>query len=194
MMIVVFRCSARNWLLFVVEPLAVLMVSHCACVCVCVCLCLCAEVHLWVYVFACMHVGLHVCVCVKRSGYFVPPQMCQCSVWSPARLFHVIVPPLSVRSLRPAWSRAPSAPSVPPTSSLSPPFFPSSSLSPYISLCSIVPLSSFAFFFPAFTRWLGINGGYQDVNYMGVFTCLSPLTANWVYFTANHFPKHKFLD
>lgn len=32
--------------------------------------------------FAVIHVGLcvSVCVYVKRSGYFVPPQMCQCGV------------------------------------------------------------------------------------------------------------------
>lgn len=71
-MLFLFRCRVHNWLLFVMEPPIALPA---------------ARVRALPRVFVCTH-----CVCVWRSGYFAPRQMCQCSVWSPARLFHVIVP------------------------------------------------------------------------------------------------------
>lgn len=66
---VVFRCSPRNRLLFVVEPLAVLTASCCertrVCLYVSLLVCVCASA----CVFACIRVGLlpvcvRVCVCV----------------------------------------------------------------------------------------------------------------------------------
>lgn len=120
-MIVVFRCSARNWLLFVVAPPAVFMVCVCVSLCVYMCIykCMCLRA---------LHAGLCVYVCVEVRIFFVPPQMCQCSVWSPAQLFHVIVPP-TVCAL-PA-SRLISVPPPPPLSRqppLSSPCFPLASL------------------------------------------------------------------
>lgn len=181
-MIVVFRCSARNWLLFVVEPPAVFTVSHC------VCLCLCVYVHRRVCV--CMHT----CVCVWRGQDILcllrcASEVCDLQLGSFMSLF----PPLSVRSLCPAWSRSSSTPSVLPASPLSSYLSPPSlSLSLHFSLFHCARFL-IRFFPPAFTRCFSINGVHQDVNSMGVKTCFSPLTANCVYlFTANHFPKHKF--
>lgn len=154
-MIVVFRCSARNWLLFVVAPPAVFMVCARACVSLCVYMC--------IYKCMCLralHAGLCVYVCVEVRIFFVPPQMCQCSVWSPAQLFHVIVPPLSARCLRPAWSPSPLHPLCPANLLSLPLAFPwRLFFSPYVSLCSIVPLFLITSPPSAFTPCLlSING------------------------------------
>lgn len=116
----VFRCSVYNWLLFVVEPLAVFPA-----VCVCVYLCVFVCIHKAVCV--CMHAWRSLCVCAcVRSGCFAPRQMCQCGVWSPVRLFHVIVPP-TVWVLPSSLLISPSR--QPPSSPLVPhPIFPPSSL------------------------------------------------------------------
>lgn len=160
---IVFRCSARNWLLFVVEPLAVLTVSPC--VCMCLFMCVCASRSLRVCMHACRFACVcYVCICVKRSGYFALLQMCQCSVWSPAQLFHVIVPP-TVCAL-PA-SRLISLSRQPP---LSPLFLPSLTL----SLC-LHRSSSFFNILCSFPSVPQHQWGYQDVNCMGVPTRFSPL-------------------
>ena len=163
-MIAVFRCSARNWLLFVVQPPAAFAVSHCVCVFV-------FFVHLQVCVFACIHVGSCVCVCVcvcmKRSGYFVPPQMCQCSVWSPARLFHVIVPPTvcALPASRLISALHPLCPTNLPSLSLSlsPSFPPSLTLSFCLHL----------FLLSALAWFRSINAGYQDVKIF--WMCFQPI-------------------
>ena len=184
-MIAVFRCSARNWLLFVVQPLAAFAVSHC----VCVCLCLCASAS--VCVIACIHVGscvcacVCVCVCVWRGQDILcllrcASAACDLQLGSFMSLFpHCLCAPCVPLDLGPPppLSRQPP---------LSPSFFPS------VSVTFI--LSSFVFIVSLGLGFRSIDVGYQDVK--SALTCFSSFTDHkfvvCLTFFRHRFPFIKF--
>lgn len=154
---VVFRCSARNSLLFVVEPLAVFTVSRCVRVFPSVCV----YVHRRVDVFACMHVGL--CVCEEVRIFCASSDVpVRCVISSSALSCHcsptVCVLPVS----RLIWLPLR-------------PLCPANLLSLHLSFPpSLFPFFILFFYFsPAFAQCLSLDGVYQDMNYMGVLTFFS---------------------